>query len=255
MMLIALLTLASCSSEEDILELEYEKSTRSVDTLPPNPYVGSMLMQRMFLQIDLDEENTEDLRSCLQSIGTYYKRWYNCLIAVISEQPIARIYQKKMEIAASYSPVYNTIAVKDTPGNKEMPYIEELLHAGQDRVYAGGIEQYTDKGKPNIEFEASLTRDLIFYVGGGVYASGAGTDNVEEYQEWIEELCWSEVGGVNVFPSEERVLGLKLYFDKFQQMLGYYQMMELFKKRNSAYDKEILYTLGPEYIGFVYDSL
>lgn len=38
---------------------------------------------------------------------------------------------------------------------------EELFHAWQDAFYPGGISQYLNAGKVNIEFEAKLYQDII----------------------------------------------------------------------------------------------
>lgn len=38
---------------------------------------------------------------------------------------------------------------------------EELFHAWQNAYYSGGIAQYLDVGKVNIEFEAKVFKDII----------------------------------------------------------------------------------------------
>lgn len=54
--------------------------------------------------------------------------------------------------------------------NVEDPaFIEELIHFMQDMTYDGGIYQYVDNGKTNIEFEAKVIQDLFNYTRDGIH--------------------------------------------------------------------------------------
>lgn len=135
-----------------------------------------------------------------------------------------------MNNAGTYDAENNTLAVLDNTDMKIQTYFEELIHAGQDRVYYGGIAQYYDRGKPNIEFEASLTKDLVYYIEGGIYNAGAGIDNKQQYAKWIETLCDDTQVPLNYsFPSAAAVVGTKVEIGNVKK--GYYEMMEDFKKK------------------------
>lgn len=59
--------------------------------------------------------------------------------------------------------------------NVEDPaFIEELIHFMQDMTYDGGIYQYVDNGKTNIEFEAKVIQDLFNYTRDGKYFKRRG---------------------------------------------------------------------------------
>ena len=82
-----------------------------------------------------------------------------------------------------------------------------MVHAGQNRIYPGGIGKYAFKfGFSNIEFEAKLTLDLISYVNGGAFDLGAGPDNYDEYVDWVIALCGETIHPK--FPSMSTYSGL-----------------------------------------------
>ena len=71
---------------------------------------------------------------------------------------------------------------------------EELFHAWQDSHYSGGIWQYRETGKVNIEFEAKLFKDLLNnpeIYNGCCYAFGPDAlpeHLYNEYIKWIYDI-------------------------------------------------------------------
>ena len=69
---------------------------------------------------------------------------------------------------------------------------KELFHAWQDAYYPGGISQYAETGRVNIEFEAKVFKDLIMQMG--TYSAFFKTETDEEkrinseYGNWIESV-------------------------------------------------------------------
>ena len=69
---------------------------------------------------------------------------------------------------------------------------EELFHAWQDAFYPGGISQYLNVGKVNIEFEAKLFKDISRNLDYGCCYI-FGEDNIpskikNDYYSWIESI-------------------------------------------------------------------
>ena len=62
---------------------------------------------------------------------------------------------------AIYDPQVSSIKFKDNSSITKDNLKEELFHAWQDSYYSGGIWQYREMGKVNIEFEAKLFKDII----------------------------------------------------------------------------------------------
>jgi len=123
---------------------------------------------------------------------------------------------------------------------------EELNHAGQNRIYSGGIAQYTGgKGTPNIEFEAKLIIELGFAMNdlpcGGLVCVGTHYD---EMSRWLLELCSD-----GKFPSMSKTLNTKI------NDYDYYNMIDFFKVKDSSYNKETNYNLKPNYINYIYNNL
>lgn len=68
---------------------------------------------------------------------------------------------------------------------------EELFHVYQDRPYPNGTDNYTTKGRINIEFEAKVWRDLMILSMSGPTGTGPSccspVNNVQElnYLNWL----------------------------------------------------------------------
>ena len=62
---------------------------------------------------------------------------------------------------ASYDPRDRSIKFKNKSSITKNNLKEELFHAWQDAYYSGGIWQYRETGKVNIEFEAKVFKDII----------------------------------------------------------------------------------------------
>lgn len=144
---------------------------------------------------------------------------------------------------AAYNPYTNSVILKIGATITENVLPEELIHAGQNRIYPKGIAQYSGRvGTPNIEFEAKLTQDLILYINALPFGLGEGENNAIEYSQWLIKLC----GDVNspTFPSMDSVLTIS------QDGNGYYDMMREFKSKAYQYNYEIIDTLKPLYIKY-----
>ena len=62
---------------------------------------------------------------------------------------------------ASYNPSDKSVRFRDYNSITAENLKEELFHAWQDAYYPGGIWQYRETGKVNVEFEAKLYQDII----------------------------------------------------------------------------------------------
>lgn len=156
------------------------------------------------------------------------------------------IYSLQYDSNASlgyFEPKDNIIYFKDnsTIANS---FEEEFIHAYQDYWYDDGtdigIQQYSDAGKPNIEFEAHLLKDLVCRFGNmGCPYWGAGKYHSEYYERWLENL---------VAKGLENNLTFQDIMTYKYNGFGYWELMEDFKKKDSKYDKEILPNLHPQVI-------
>jgi len=105
---------------------------------------------------------------------------------------------------------------------------EEFFHAYQDMYYSGGINQYVDKGRPNIEFEAKLFWDIVATKNGIPHTSLAIQDN-DEYDKWVRNLT---KGGTQV--------------PKWEEMQArYVEFMRIFKVKAPQYNREEIPTMLP----------
>lgn len=178
-----------------------------------------------------------------------YDKWYAPLLRLLRFNKIERIYvSSKAPVSAGYDPSTNVIIFKSISAMSESAVTEELLHAGQNRVYPDGISQYGFKGLPNIEFEVRFFRDLIAYIEDRPITPTTGSDNFNEYYFWIEDIC-KENPLESTFPSVDRVLEIKI------DGQGYYDMVQAFRTYLPAYAGLIDYGLKPLYIGFIYNSI
>ena len=96
--------------------------------------------------------------------------------------------------AASYDPRDRSIKFKNNNAITKDNLKEELFHAWQDAYYDGGIYQYRETGKVNVEFEAKLFKDLLDnpeIYNGCCYAFGPDAlpkHLYNEYIEWIYDI-------------------------------------------------------------------
>jgi hypothetical protein len=92
---------------------------------------------------------------------------------------------------ASYNPSTRTFKFKSQEDINLYNLSEELFHAYQNTHYSGGTAQYLTTGRPNIEFEAKVFRDLMASDKTMVNPWSIGTvQNVEyeNYLSWIRTL-------------------------------------------------------------------
>jgi hypothetical protein len=116
----------------------------------------------------------------------------------------------------------------------------------QDSKYDGGILQYSDTGKPNIEFEAKLLQDLVCAIGlGGCAYLGAGSIGSalnSDYDYWINNL--TDYG--DSIPTYEQIMNYEY------NNHGYWDFMESFKSSIPNYDKQIDYDVSPVVLSEIY---
>jgi hypothetical protein len=61
---------------------------------------------------------------------------------------------------AGYNAATKTFKFRDNDAITSVKLKEEFFHALQDHFYSGGISQYANTGKVNVEFEAKLYQDI-----------------------------------------------------------------------------------------------
>lgn len=93
---------------------------------------------------------------------------------------------------ASYDPRDRSIKFKNNNSITKDNLKEELFHAWQDAFYSGGIWQYRETGKVNIEFEAKVFKDIARNLDYGCCYI-FGEDHIPrdiniEYNSWIESI-------------------------------------------------------------------
>jgi len=90
---------------------------------------------------------------------------------------------------AGYNARTNTISFRNSNAISEYNLIEEVFHAYQNTVYAGGILQYANKpGETNIEFEAKLYKDISVLYNGGPQTGSIGFPEFEMSK--YKDLLW-----------------------------------------------------------------
>lgn len=238
------LLFTACSSDEDYLfnELEKTEYTRSTDAVNLTYPLSSFITN-----VDLSSTDQSRLNEILSFMQTTLGDGYNPLFKKLKSSPIAKIYRGNTDgtAPAAYNPTSNVVILKSGATVTDNMLEEELVHAGQNRIYTGGIAQYAKtSGTPNIEFEAKLTQDLISYVNGGAFSLGAGPNNYDEYSAWVMSICGDS--DEPTFPSMETVLTVK------EGSSGYYQMVDAFKTKASQYNYPVLTTLKPLYINYTH---
>lgn len=220
----------------------------------PRPPIGEQLVTRIFSKIDIDSINYVILCNEVQNMFQNRKGLYDPLFGLLVEHPITRIYNyidPNRTSLGAYNAKTNTFQIINNNTLLSNVVNEELIHAGQNWVYAGGTYQYAEStGASNIEFEAKLTMDLINYVNGEAFQSGEDAEYRLEYPIWIDALCSTGPGLEDLeFPSASRVLIVTV------DGIGYYQLMEGFIKGNPNYDFPIIYTLKPLFINYTYRTI
>lgn len=259
-----LLLLPSCRDEQEEAFLSYhfgnEELTSTVSVPAQAVQMDSIIAELngfytpdqwyiyIFQTSKLTQAEKEMVLRCIEKYTDgKYEIWYFPVFRVLRTIKIASIYvNSQSSVPAGYNPSTNTIMFKTITDMAENRVIEELLHAGQNRIYPGGIEQYLFKGLPNIEFEVRFFRDLVDCVNGDYFGAAESPYN-ELYGAWVYELCDGE-GSRSVFPSMERVLEVKM------DGRGYYDMVKGFKKYYPSYAAPIDPSLRPLLVNYIYNS-
>ncbi len=96
--------------------------------------------------------------SDLQDEGCMQKALYDALI----ERNVKLNFGMMTNTApGGYKPKTGELLFSDNTSITSAVLKEELFHAWQNAYYSGGIAQYLNVGKVNIEFEAKLYQDII----------------------------------------------------------------------------------------------
>lgn len=169
--------LTACTNDlfllpDDMNQLSKEKDLavdmeRMYFTDRENDYTLMYPLNSFIEIISLDESDRASMDNTLNIMQTDLGNGYNPLFSMLLQKlKIKKISRGLLDGGAqgAYNPGSNTLVL-----NINTPIIlnvisEELIHAGQNRVYKYGIKQYNEKGKPNIEFEAKVTQDLINFL-------------------------------------------------------------------------------------------
>ena len=142
---------------------------------------------------------------------------------------------------AGYDPVTGNLLFYSAGEMNPDYFREEFVHLYQDSHYAGGIAQYTNTGKSNIEFEAKLMIDILCVLKGTACpALGATPANGTDYLTWIDAIT-------NLYTA------LPSYSDLFVKQSNwgnkdYWDFLDDFKNDPSrpSYNKPIDYDLFPD---------
>lgn len=171
-----ILTISSCSDENTYYPVEFEDyhATRS-NEIENLGYSLTSFIDTVAIP-NSDVVKIEEILFYMQNdLGAGYKP----LFKLLSKDKISKIYRGQLTHApaAAYNVITNSIIIGSASSLRANMLEEELIHAGQNRIYSEGISQYAAKaGTPNIEFEAKLTQDIISYINGGIIGLGAGRD-------------------------------------------------------------------------------
>ena len=130
--------------------------------------------------------------------------------------------------AAQYNVSNNTITFRNSSTINANNIVEELFHAYQNTIYAGGAGQYS-KFKPgwtNLEFEAKLFKDLITASSGiGIWSGDIGFPNQQmgEYGTWVIQIA--NAGFTPTLMEQySTMLG---YFNQYNSVYGGYLLPDL----------------------------
>ncbi|MGQ1892071.1 hypothetical protein ACT29H_16665, partial [Thermophagus sp. OGC60D27] len=87
---------------------------------------------------------------------------------------------------AGYDPSTKTFKFRDNDAINSENLKEEFFHAYLDFFYDGGIAQYADSGRVNIEFEAKLYKDISnVKCCVGFNMENVPQETKEQYENWI----------------------------------------------------------------------
>lgn len=243
--LLSLLVLSACSNDDDFLfsDTNVSELTRSETFSLKYP------MSSFISKISLNTTDQNTVNGYLSDMQNEFGKWYLPLFVKLKSNPIAEIKRGSTgtgsDAPAAYYANQNILAFLTGADIRYNGVCEELIHAGQQRIYPGGIAQYgKKKGTPNIEFEAKLAQDLVSCINDLPFNLGEGADNSTEYVQWILELC-----GDGSYPSETKVLNTEV------KSMGYYQMVISFGKKYAAYNYPVIMDLKPLYINYISDSI
>ncbi len=161
----------------------------------PQPISLSPELQQILKGISMTDTQKSKLNQALSEFiheGCMQVALYNTLVD-------NRVYldfgMRTSGTSASYDPISKGITFSSTADITSASLKEELFHAWQDAYYPGGISQYTEVGKVNIEFEAKFYQDIIG-APNGLCCITFGVnlpDNLyQEYYAWIESIRLSE---------------------------------------------------------------
>lgn len=125
-------------------------------------------------------------------------------------------YNSSLTTPAAYSYMNKTIYFQNNTTIEPDTFAEELYHAFQDYCY-GGLGQYSNVGRSNIEFEAKLAADIMRVVSGQACCMtvDGSVDPGNEYYLWVLELT----SDGSKMPTSWSSLESKYFFwlEKFKQ--------------------------------------
>jgi len=197
----------------------------------PDAQSNGLLIQlnKIVKTSNLTESQTTELAQKLQDwrlFGGCYTKWILSYF-VNQNKKFDFVAQQTYPTPASYVNGKITINVGSMVYDN-VGLGEEFFHAYQDMYYSGGINQYVNKGRPNIEFEAKLFWDIVSSRSGNGGTSLAIQDN-PIYDKWINDLTHD---GTQT-PQWEEI------------QPRYFEFMNIFKVKAPQYDKEVIPTLLP----------
>jgi hypothetical protein len=136
----------------------------------------------------LDVSQTNLLELALNELineGCLTSTLYNTLVG----QGVKLDFKMGSSYPALYSAYSKTISFNNnstiTSGNLK----EELFHALQDAYYSGGIGQYVNSGKVNVEFETKLYKDIMLTACCCAFNIGNAPENVRTaYNIWVLDI-------------------------------------------------------------------
>jgi len=121
---------------------------------------------------------------------------------------------------------------------------EEFMHFFQNKYYQGGISQYDNTGRSNIEFEAKLMQDLLCNIKSGICGwYGAGLKSGNQYSIWINKI--TDYGSKTPNYSD------LLKRDPEWNNLNYWDFMEDFCSGHPDYDYPIDRNLRPQALEYI----
>lgn len=240
-----LLLLASCNND-DFISSERDNnasiSTRGTTALryPINSFVTTNSLN------STDANTVTSILNVLQ--GKYGDGYIPVFKRIATTKYVSEIRRGAISgnVPASYNPSTNIVTLKTGTTIQQNYVQEEFIHAAQDRTYSGGILQYVGTtGTPNIEFEAKIIQEMMYYIidGGGFGNLGAGPIYSDEYIRWIVAICTD--GSSDTFPTMTKVLSTKY------SSLGYYDFLDYFKIKDSQYNHNTIYSLKPQLIDYI----